>query len=64
MHIHFIEYKCFHKYQIFFIQCKYILLNINFIFAKFQQPYTCAYLKKQKVFNVILQICKSALVYL
>ena len=28
----FIEYKCFQKYQIFFIECKYILLSIKFHF--------------------------------
>ena len=35
MHIHFIEYKCFHKYQIFFIQGKYISLNIKMIKYKY-----------------------------
>lgn len=39
MHMYFIEHKCFNKYQIFFIECKYILLTKNFKFATFQQPY-------------------------
>ena len=29
--MYFIEYKCFHKYQIFYIRCKYISLNIKMI---------------------------------
>ena len=33
MHVYLIKYKCFHKYQIFFIEDKYILLNIKFYFS-------------------------------
>ena len=35
MHIYFIEYKCFHNYPIFFIECKYILFNIKVIKHKY-----------------------------
>ena len=44
MQIYLIKYKYFHKYQIFFIEFKYILLNKNFIFAIFQQQETTSWL--------------------
>ena len=41
MQIHLIEYKYFHKYQIFFIEFKY---STDFIFAIFQQEETTSWL--------------------